>query len=430
MSFNDIESLLRSRLGAGSSRPLPSPGFEERLRGSLTPRVAESHRRRHAVEGLIGLAAIVALVAVAGPWLLAPRSGDVGPSGSRTTAPSGGTSSVPLAHAQKWFLAFDYPAAWKLADENVVSMADPNPLVHLTFVGSDWVTTARSVGFVGSGSATDECVSQDPTQAVEVVCTTKWTLPEGSVEVRFFVASVAEWNGLSAIDGLTLPGYTQTTIDGMPALFQKTTNVITNASTLTRSIQVVPDADEVLSWLLPTQHALDAVYEVDAAIRGPNDSELDAQVRAMMASLRWEPANNLPTDPAALQAAGTKAAKTALTWLRTSIMGKVWQYSGTHLFDCFPDVPGESAAATITSSQQHPLKKPLRVTCTTEIAPNAMHGWTLSLTHSWAAGPSYAAGRSTGLFDLAPDGTVEEMDQQKEGWTYDVYPYQGSNGPG
>ena len=111
-------------------------------------------------------------------------------------------------------------------------------------------------------------------------------------------------------------------------------------------------------------------------------------------------------------------------------MGRLWQYSGKHLFDCFPNVPGESAAATITSSEQHPLTKPLRVTCTTEIAPNVMHGWTLSLTHSWDAGPGYAAGRSTGLFDLAPDGTVEEMDQQREGWTYDVYPNQGSNGPG
>jgi len=394
--------------------------------------VAGGHRRLRALEGLIGLAAVVAVVAVAGPWLLAPHSGGVGPAGSRTAVPSAAasTSSVPLAHAQKWFLAFDYPAAWKLVDQKVLSMADPDPLVHLTFVGSDWATTVRSVGFVGTGSATDECVGPDPSQAVEVVCTTKWALPEGSVEVRFLVAADARWNGLSAIDGLTLPGYTQTTIDGLPALFQKSTNSITTPALFTPATQVVPDADEVLSWLLPTQHMLDGVFEVDAAIRGPNVAELDARVRAMMASLRWEPENGLPTDPAALQAAGKTAAKTALTWLRTSIMGRLWQYSGKHLFDCFPNVPGESAAATITSSEQHPLTKPLRVTCTTEIAPNVMHGWTLSLTHSWAAGPDYAAGRSTGLFDLAPDGTVSEMDQQREGWTYDVYPNQGSNGPG
>jgi hypothetical protein len=149
-----------------------------------------------------------------------------------------------------------------------------------------------------------------------------------------------------------------------------------------------------------------------------------------MASLQWEPENGLPSDPAALQAAGKTAAETALMWLKTSNTGKAWQYAGKHLFDCFPTVPGQSAPATITYSQQHPLKKPLRVTCTTEIAPNAMHGWTLSLTHSWAAGPGYAAGRSTGLFELAPDGTVEEIDVHKEGWTYDVYPNQGSNGPG
>jgi hypothetical protein len=363
MSFNDIESLLREKLGAGSSRPLPSPDFEDRIHRSLTPRAAGGHRRLHVVETLVGMAAIVAVVAVAGPWLLAPRSGGAGPS----------TSSVPLAHAQKWFIAFDYPAAWKLTDQSVLSMADPNPLVHWPFVGSDFATTVRSVGFVGSGSATDECVAQNPSADPELTCTTTWTLPAGSAEVRFLMTGDARWNGLSAIDGLTLPGYTQTTIDGLPALFQKTTNSITNASVLAPDTQVVPDADEVLTWLLPTQHALDGVFEVDAAIRGPNVAELDAQVRAMMASLRWEPENRLPTDPAALQAAGKTAAKTALTWLRTSIMGMVWQYAGKHLFDCFPNVPGESAAATITSSQQHPLKKPLRVTCTT--APVGMRGF-------------------------------------------------------
>jgi len=374
---------------------------------------------------LVGLAAVLALVAVVVPWWIGPRSGASGP----TVGTGASSTAVPLAHAQKWFLAFDYPAAWKVTDQSVLSMADPNPLVHWPFVGSDWATTVRSVGFVGSGSATDECVAQDQSAVPGLTCTTKWTLPAGSAEVRFLMAGDARWNGLSAIDGLTLPGYTQTTIDGLPALFQKTTNAITNLSVMAPGTQVVPDADEVLTWLLPTQHAVHGVLEVDAAIRGPNVAELDAQVRAMMASLQWEPENSLPTDPAALQAAGKTAAKTALTWLRTSIMGGLWQYSGKHLFDCFPNVPGESAAATITSSQQHPLKKPLQVMCTTEIAPNAMHGWTLSLTHSWAAGPGYAAGRSTGLFDLAPDGTVEEMDQQTEGWTFDVYPNQGSNGP-
>ena len=428
MSFNDLESLLRERLGAGSSRPLPNPDFEDRVHRALTARRSTIRGRAHAIEALAGLAAIVAIVAVAAPWLLGPRS-DGRPAVLVTATLSAGSANpshatIALAHAKKWYLAFDYPAAWKLADENVLSMADPNPFVHFTFINSDWATTARSVGFVGSGSATDECVNQDPSQAVVVVCTTKWTLPEGSVEVRFLVASMATWNGMSAADGLTLPGYTQTTVDGLPALFRQTTNSITNASAFAPATQVVPDADEVLSWLLPTQHTLDGVLEVDAAIRGPNVAEMDAQVRAMMASLRWEPANSLPTDPAALQAAGRVAAATALQWLKTSYIGKAWQYAGKHLFDCFPTEPGASAPATITYSQQHQLKKPLHVTCTTEITPNAMQGWTLSLRHSWAAGRGYAAGSSTGLFDLAPDGTVSEMDQRTEGWTTDVYPNQ------
>lgn len=402
----------------------------------MTPRGAagRGRGRAHAIEALAGIAAVVAIVAFAAPWLLGPRPDGRPAVPATATLPAGsagpGGSAAPLAHAERWYLAFDYPAAWNLVDENVLSMADPNPLVHFTFINSDWPTTIRSVGFVGSGSATEKCADQDPSNPGYMLsCTTTWVLPAGSVEVRFLVASMATWNGLSAIDGLTPPGYTQTTIDGLPALFRETKNSIT-PPVFAQGTQVVPDADEVLSWLLPTQHAIDGVYQVDAAIRGPNVADLDAQVRAMMASLQWEPENGLPSDPAALQAGGKTAAETALMWLKTSNTGKAWQYAGKHLFDCFPTVPGQSAPATITYSQQHPLKKPLRVTCTTEIAPNAMHGWTLSLTHSWAAGPGYAAGRSTGLFELAPDGTVEEIDVHKEGWTYDVYPNQGSNGPG
>ena len=381
---------------------------------------------------MIGLAAALALALVGLPWLLAPRSDAPPPGGVETSSPSPTAAATPtdapLAHAQKWYLAFDYPAAWKLADQNALSMADPNPLVHLTFIGSDWASsTVRSIGFVGSGSATEKCADQDPSNPGHMLtCTTTWVLPAGSVEVRFQVASDARWNGMSVIDGLTLPGYTQTTIAGLPALFQKTTSSITNAGLFDATAEVVPDADEVLSWLLPTQHAIRGVFQIDAAIRGPDVAKLDAQVRAMMASLRWDPATySLPTDPSALQVAGQAATQKALTWLKTSDTGKAWQYSGKHLFDCFPTTPGDSRGATITYAQQHPLKKPLRVTCATDIAPNAIDGWTLSLTHSWAAGPGYAAGHSTGLFDLAPDGTVLETNWNYEGWTHDVYPNQG-----
>lgn len=431
MSPKDIESLLRERLGPSSGRPLPSPGFEGRVRRSLTAQV-RSRRRAHAVEALAGIAAVVALAAVVVPWWVGPRSGVGGPGAGAspsvlptfgpTVVVSPSPTAIPLAHAQKWFLAFDYPAAWTLSDQNVLSLSDPNPGLRFTSNGGNLEVFGRSVGFLGSGSAKDVCQGDQ----VSLECTTQWTLPEGSVEVRFWVSSAGRWNGLSAIDGHPLDGYTSTTIDGLPAMFAKTTGSISNAA-LMRPAQVVPDADEVLSWVLPTQRELAGVYTIEAAIRGPNAAELEAQVRAMVASLRWEPAAyRLPTDAAALEAARKAAARPALSFLRTS----VYQYGGSHFYDCFPTEVGASTTATITASVQAPLMQPLPVTCTTDVAPNVMQGWTLSLTQTWAAGPDYPAGQSTVTVDLNLDGTVAEVDQTTRGWMSPDYPHQGSSGPG
>jgi hypothetical protein len=436
MSSKDIESLLRERLSAGSGRPLPSPGFEERVRRSLTAQV-RSRRRAHVAEVLVGLAAVVALAAVIGPWWIGPRSGvgggspsailSFGPTSVPTSVVSPSPTAVPLAHAQKWFLAFDYPAAWSLADQNVLSLSDPNPGLRFSSNGGNLLVLGRSVGFLGSGSAMDVCQG-DPN---DVECTTQWTLPEGSVEVRFWVASGAKWDGLSAIDGYPLDGYTSTTVDGLPAMFSKTTGSISNAA-LFRPTQSVPDADEVLSWVLPTQRELEGVYTIDAAIRGPNAAELEAQVRAMIASLRWEPAAyRLPTDPAVLDAAEAGASTSGLASLRSqpNVLYLSGQYP--HFFDCFPSKTGVSVAATITHSQQAPHTQPLPVICTTAIKPNSMQGWTLSLTQTWAAGPDYPAGYCTNAYQLNLDGTLAQFDQTgPDYFKHLYYPHQGSSGPG
>jgi len=394
------------------------------------------------VEALVGLAAVVALAAVVVPWWIGPRSGAGGGGASPSAVPSVGPTSeplsvvspsptaVPLAHAQNWFLAFDYPAAWTLADQNVLSEDALGTTKGLRFLPDDSMQAiGRSVGFVGSGSAKDVCLLTDP--SVEVDCTTQWTLPEGSVEVRFWVASGAKWDGLSAIDGYPLDGYTSTTVDGLPAMFSKTTGSISNAA-LFRPTQSVPDADEVLSWVLPTQRELEGVYTIDAAIRGPNAAELESQVRAMIASLRWEPAAyRLPTDPAALNAAQAAAITSGLASLRSqpNVLYLSGQYP--HFFDCFPSKTGVSVAATITHSQQAPLTQPLPVICTTAIKPNSMQGWTLSLTQTWAAGPDYPAGYCTNTYQLNLDGTLAQFDQTgPDYFKHLYYPHQGSNGPG
>ena len=135
MSSNDIEKLLRERLSTGSSGPLPSPGFEDRVRSALTPRSSGGRRRARFVRTMVGLAAVLALAAVAVPWMAGPRAG-AGPSGSGDDtashsatseprlAPSASPTSVPVAHAQKWFLAFDYPSDWTVTDRDIGAATD------------------------------------------------------------------------------------------------------------------------------------------------------------------------------------------------------------------------------------------------------------------------------------------------------------------
>ena len=413
MKPQDLENVLRERLGPSAGRPLPSPGFDDRLRLSLTPRGAGDvtrRRRRYALEALVGIAAVLALSVVALPWLVGPRSG-AGPAPGGSASPSETASAptlaptptpVPLAHAQKWFLAFDYPAAWTLDDQSVLDVSGAYAGLRFSSAGGNLLALGRSVGFLGAGSARDVCQG-DPNN---VECTTEWTLPEGSVEVRFWVASGTRWDGVSAIDGYPLAGYNTTTVDGLPAMFAKSTGSISNAA-LVRPAETVPNADEVLSWVLPTQRELGGVYTIDAAIRGPNTVELESQVRAMIASLRWEPAAyRLPTDPAALETAQAAAIKSGLSSLRSYPTAQIFTSGYPKFFDCFPSKAGVKVAATITHSQQAPLTRPLPVTCTTAIEPNSMQGWTLSLTQTWAAGSDYPAGYCTNVYQLHLDGRL------------------------
>ena len=56
------------------------------------------------------------------------------------------------------------------------------------------------------------------------------------------------------------------------------------------------------------------------------------------------------------------------------------------------------------------LRKPLPVTCTTEIEPVPIGLWKMTLTESWTAASDRSAGSLTTTIWLAPDGTPGETD--------------------
>jgi hypothetical protein len=398
MSFNDIESLLRERLGAGSSRPVPSHGFEERVHRSLTPRGAGNGRRLHALEALVGLAAVVALVAVALPWLTGPRpgTGPGGGSGGPAVAAKPTPTPTPLAHARAWGLTFDYPATWTLAN----SQPSLDSLDGLPPTGN-----LAALGFLGTGTATQNCPVWKQGGPV-AICTSTWTLPEGSIVIRFAPPALFAgtdptytWSGYQALSGPDIPGATKLTIDGMPVRFAKSTSDLVPYGS-----ETIPGATEVLWWGLPVQQQNWLGYSIVAVIKGPNASELEAQAKALIESIHYvkEP-SMLPTDSTLLAAARQSA---LLKYFAT--MTQFADDEHNHAYDCFPRTEGASNQATIIQTlNQAPMTKPLAVTCTTvSIEPNAMQGWTVQLTQTWDAGPGYSAGECDVTSYTTTDGST------------------------
>ena len=377
---------------------------------------------------MVGVAAILALAAVAVPWMAAPRGHAAGLASESplttpepTLAPTPSATPVRLAHAEKWFLSFDYPTDWTVTDMNISaataglnSGSQGNPAVF---------------GFVGNGAASEECVPNPPSHIYS--CSTTWSLAAGTVALRFEIAPRwpyapnTGWTARRAVDGPEIQGAEALTIDGLPARFSKSTTDV-----IPYSDETVPGATEVLWWGLTSQQQFTFGYSIVAGIRGPNAAELEAQAKAFVAGIHYVPETAmLPTDPVALDQARQSALERALASDKETMAANK---DFNHAWDCFPTVIGQSRKATITQTPTtNPLTKPLPVTCTVEsMVPNVMQGWTLTLSQSWNAGPDYPAGKAY---------EIEEMNGQGQVWEFgsngtsvqSAYPHQGrSNYPG
>jgi hypothetical protein len=359
---------------------------------------------------MVAMAAALALAVVVLPSVIAPRSG-VGPGGGEasplvtgeptrepTVAPTATPTPVPLAHAQKWFLSFDYPANWTLTDRDTfaadnglssASATDGNPLVF---------------GFVGNVAASEECAGS--TGGGIYTCTTNWALAEGSVAIRFEIAPrtsgsirpTSIWTARQAVNGTEIPGAEALTIDGLPARFARSTSDVIPYST-----ETVPGATEVLWWGLPSQQQYSFGYSIVAGIRGPNDAELEAQAEALVAGIHFVPEPvMLPTDPAALAQARQSALLAFFADQASSANAE-----HVHAYDCFPRTPGASNQTTIiqTLNGSAPMTQPLPVTCQTMSSdPNSMQGWTVTLKQTWLAGRGYPAAELTVVCYTRGDG--------------------------
>ncbi|HEX7495532.1 MAG TPA: hypothetical protein VF349_02750 [Candidatus Limnocylindrales bacterium] len=434
----EIERLLRDTLDLERMDGEPSLGLEERVMLALPDR--RGRRRSTYAAAFLAAAAVMALVAVLVPWYVGrPSAVQGGPSASSrdpaTITPEPTATAVPLAHARKWGLSFDYPAAWQVSDAPALpAVSSPSlpPGVSLESLYEHQV-----LGYVGTETPQTDC-----TQAVTNVmnfggpgmlqrrfCTSIWSLRPGDVSIRVQHGYV---NGTPLVGGQPLLGTTETTVGGLPALFERNGGASVPVTPVgpgyggDPTFESATGADVILTWYLPGNEAqpinpnnVGPPYRITAVLRGPNTAALEAQVRAVIASLEYDPAViPLPTDPVELAALAKTALAAALDSLHQSSPGS---------FSCFPRTAGTVTGILTVTPMTWKLGKPLPVTCTLAIAPNAMQSWTITLTISWSAAADRRAGTWTEVRYTTSDGrTWGNGEAPTDNFPYEV----GSGQPG
>jgi hypothetical protein len=358
----------------------------------------------------------VAVVALGLPWLLVPRS-QAGPGGAESVEPSGAASSaimadsaspasqVPLTRADHFGITFEYPAAWNFTDLGVYGAGGTMDTV---------ASAAHALGFLGTGSATQTC--SIGTQTAPAKCTTAWTLPEGSIEIRIGRPSwypdngvTYIWNQRTAISGPEIPGAQALTIDSLPARFARS-----NSDVVPYSSETVPGATAVLWWGLPLPLPSQEAFTIVAAMSGSDTTRLEAQAEAMVESIRFDREPTvLPTD-----APGLEAARQAALENFFALQAKYSDDEHNHAYDCFPRAVGVSNQAMIIQTlNMNPMTQPLPVTCTTvSFDANPMQGWTIVLRQTWLAGADYAAGEAEATCTTLADGSPQDC-------SFGVFPY-------
>jgi hypothetical protein len=392
----DVESQLRDALDINRVPGEPGFGFEERVIRSLPDR---SRRRVRFVPAFVGLAVVLAIVAVVAPWYLGctntngPAGVSASPSEPSTTAiaipaPTPDPTAVTLTHARSWGLEFDYPASWRLSD--APSIVVPKALQSLTPVAQGNYYVRRVFGYVGTNTPETVCsdpVNQKPGMWSLGVCSSVWSLGPNDAVLRFQKGDIG---GRSLESWPTDPSFAMTTVGGLPALFRQSSGSGIPGLAMSPSPVAAPEiaagADTVLVWQLPgnpTGGSQPIPVRIVAAVRGPDVAAIVSQVKAVVGSIKDDPAVvPLPTDPAARTTQSLEAVTRALGY----------PFADSRTLDCFPRVPGSRDTTVTFTPSERTLSKPLPVTCSVAVEPNPMEGWTVTLTVTWQGASDRRAG--------------------------------------
>ncbi|MGA3030392.1 MAG: hypothetical protein ABSE58_06615 [Candidatus Limnocylindrales bacterium] len=317
------------------------------------------------------LAAVVTMLLIVGlvPVATSLRSGGDGARGSAASSSAAAPASG-LVHFDRDGLAFDYPASWRLSVTGLDSGLNMRYVTILDFLGT------------GVGLAT--CEAATPGQGKVILpgqCAADVNIDPGQI-----VVELSTWDGPSG-DGPIDPDRPDlldrdqkyTMVGGLPAIFELQTSGDFGATT-------------VLTWTLSRPEQLNSRYILTAYIREPGVEQMQAEVEALAASIRYDPSAPIldPADGPRMLVAGLEQARSDDPYL-----------------SCFASTSGASATSEVTAVPGYgPLLKPLPVVCTTRIEPLPVGFWKITLTESWTAALDRSVGSVSRILWLTRDGKL------------------------
>lgn len=267
---------------------------------------------------------------------------------------TGATAQTQTVHVDDWGLAFDYPARWQVVQ----------PLTNMRYISV--------LAFLGTGTGGQIC---SPTGVI-LQCYSDIHLEPGQVMVRLSEMSSPVGGPFDAADSRWLgPGQDLTTVGGLPASYSE--------STRTGWYQ----SDLAMVWNLSAPGSIQARYEIDAYVRGPDVDVLRTEVNRLVASIHYDP-GPVKLDPAE----GPGVASVTLAELRATDPNGF----------CYPTGAGVSSQV-VDAIFGVRLTKPLPVTCDVRIEPY-VGLWKLTISMSWDAAPDRSPGSYTVKLFLTPGG--------------------------
>ena len=250
--------------------------------------------------------------------------------GDPSGTPAASAPSAAAGHFEGDGLVVDFPPAWRLYQYDMITMRG-SVIAWLSMVDiPDPCATSSPLGDQGPAN-----------------CRVAYQLDPGTVVVSVGTGSFPGGNILdvpAAADPVT--------VGGLPGFIEETGPVPETG------------ADRSLVWTLAMPGSIDNWYTVRAEFRGPDEAPLEAQVRAMVAGLRYDPSVvPLPSGATAAQ----EAAAGALARLRER--GAAWA--------CFPDTG--SRTMVLRETVNGPLAGPQVAACSTMIEATPLQLWRLHL---------------------------------------------------